>query len=85
LGADSLTLLDLIDELQAATGVVFQLSQFSHKVSLREVLALVQSAQGGAAAVEDQWTDAVRIDQWHAGADRERLYLIHPVGGDVQA
>lgn len=33
LGADSLTLLDLIDELQAATGVVFQLSQFSHKVS----------------------------------------------------
>lgn len=85
LGADSLTLLDLIDELQAATGVVFQLSQFSHKVSLREVLALVQSAQGGAAAVEDQWTDAVRIDQWHAGVDRERLYLIHPVGGDVQA
>ncbi|MFA1029623.1 Non-ribosomal peptide synthetase/polyketide synthetase [Pseudomonas syringae pv. helianthi] len=86
LGADSLTLLDLIDELQAATGVVFQLSQFSHRVSLREVLTLVQQAAGeGAAAVDEHWADAVRIDQWHAGAGRERLYLIHPVGGDVQA
>ncbi|WP_440092845.1 amino acid adenylation domain-containing protein [Pseudomonas syringae] len=85
LGADSLTLLDLIDELQAATGEVFQLSQFSHKVSLREVLALVQSSDANDATVEDGWADAVRIDQWHAGAGRERLYLIHPVGGDVQA
>ncbi|EPF65906.1 hybrid non-ribosomal peptide synthetase/type I polyketide synthase [Pseudomonas syringae] len=85
LGADSLTLLDLIDELQAATGVVFQLSQFSHKVSLAEVLTLVQASGAVTAADENQWVDAVRIDQWHAGAGRERLYLIHPVGGDVQA
>ncbi|UWF51920.1 amino acid adenylation domain-containing protein [Pseudomonas sp. N3-W] len=86
LGADSLTLLDLIDELQAATGVVFQLSQFSHKVSLREVLALVEAAGVGAAtASQGSWADAVQIDQWHAGAGQEWLYLIHPVGGDVQA
>ncbi|WP_367256870.1 amino acid adenylation domain-containing protein [Pseudomonas sp. stari2] len=86
LGADSLTLLDLIDELQAATGEVFQLSQFSHKVSLNEVLGLV--ADSTAEASDDaphSWNDAVRIDQWHAGASREWLYLIHPVGGDVQA
>ncbi|MCU0121632.1 amino acid adenylation domain-containing protein [Pseudomonas sp. B2M1-30] len=86
LGADSLTLLDLIDELQAATGEVFQLSQFSHKVSLNEVLALVQACtvEVPIAAPQD-WSDAVRIDQWHAGAGQEWLYLIHPVGGDVQA
>ncbi|WP_248743542.1 MULTISPECIES: non-ribosomal peptide synthetase [unclassified Pseudomonas] len=86
LGADSLTLLDLIDELQAATGEVFQLSQFSHKVSLSEVLGLV--ADSTAEASDDapnSWNDAVRIDQWHSGAGREWLYLIHPVGGDVQA
>ncbi|MFJ2485205.1 amino acid adenylation domain-containing protein [Pseudomonas sp. NPDC087639] len=86
LGADSLTLLDLIDELQAATGEVFQLSQFSHKVSLNEVLGLVEaSAVEVPCVTQPSWSDAVRIDQWHAGAGREWLYLIHPVGGDVQA
>lgn len=82
LGADSLTLLDLIDELQAVTGEVFQLSQFSHKVSLHEVLALVDAANGSATST---WDDGVQIDQWQPGAGREWLYLIHPVGGDVQA
>ncbi|WP_323151311.1 SDR family NAD(P)-dependent oxidoreductase, partial [Pseudomonas glycinae] len=87
LGADSLTLLDLIDELQAATGEVFQLSQFSHKVSLNEVLGLVSTAtvEDTPSAAPLGWHDAVRIDQWHAGAGRDWLYLIHPVGGDVQA
>ncbi|TFH79391.1 hybrid non-ribosomal peptide synthetase/type I polyketide synthase [Pseudomonas kribbensis] len=86
LGADSLTLLDLIDELQAATGEVFQLSQFSHKVSLSEVLELVADSTAEASTdAPHSWNDAVRIDQWHAGAGREWLYLIHPVGGDVQA
>ncbi|MGN8120129.1 amino acid adenylation domain-containing protein [Pseudomonas sp. 22082] len=87
LGADSLTLLDLIDELQAATGEVFQLSQFSHKVSLNEVLGLVSTAtvEEAPPAAPHGWHDAVRIDQWHAGAGRDWLYLIHPVGGDVQA
>ncbi|WP_213938240.1 non-ribosomal peptide synthetase [Pseudomonas sp. dw_612] len=86
LGADSLTLLDLIDELQAATGEVFQLSQFSHKVSLQEILALVDAAAVCmTTTAPDTWADAVQIDQWHAGAGRKWLYLIHPVGGDVQA
>ncbi len=86
LGADSLTLLDLIDELQAATGEVFQLSQFSHKVSLGEVLALVAATDAQAlGGTQGTWEEAVQIDQWHAGAGREWLYLIHPVGGDVQA
>jgi len=86
LGADSLTLLDLIDELQAATGQVFQLSQFSHKVSLSEVLGLVAAcAVEALATTQPDWNGAVRVDQWHPGAGREWLYLIHPVGGDVQA
>ncbi|WP_207867571.1 non-ribosomal peptide synthetase [Pseudomonas sp. 58(2021)] len=86
LGADSLTLLDLIDELQAATGEVFQLSQFSHKVSLSEVLGLVADSTAEASAhAPHHWNDAVRVDQWHAGVGGDWLYLIHPVGGDVQA
>jgi len=86
LGADSLTLLDLIDELQAATGVVFQLSQFSHNVSLGEVLALVKAAGASTTdEVQNGWAEAVQIDQWQAGAGAEWLYLVHPVGGDVQA
>ncbi|WP_263262414.1 non-ribosomal peptide synthetase [Pseudomonas sp. RIT-PI-S] len=86
LGADSLTLLDLIDELQAATGEVFQLSQFSHQVSLGEVLALVRaSSERARPSARDGWANAVLLDPWHAGAGRQWLYLIHPVGGDVQA
>ncbi|WP_248920048.1 hybrid non-ribosomal peptide synthetase/type I polyketide synthase [Pseudomonas entomophila] len=85
LGADSLTLLDLIDELQRATGVVVQLSQFSPTVSLREVLALVGSEQGRAQRVGDPWREALRIDPWQQGSGRQWLYLLHPVGGDVQA
>jgi amino acid adenylation domain-containing protein len=90
LGADSLTLLDLIDELQAATAVVLQLSQFSHKVSLREILARVEAASviknvGVPSDEQNSWADAVQIDQWHTGAGHEWFYLIHPVGGDVQA
>lgn len=85
LGADSLTLLDLIDELQRATGVVVQLSQFSPTVSLREVLALVGNDPGQAERAGDPWHKALRIDPWHKGRAHQWLYLIHPVGGDVQA
>ncbi|MBA1228148.1 amino acid adenylation domain-containing protein [Pseudomonas viridiflava] len=86
LGADSLTLLDLIDELQAATGVVVELSRFSHKVSLREVLAVVQADSPDVIETsQNPWDDAVRVDEWHPGAGCDWLYLIHPVGGDVQA
>ncbi|QXH54364.1 non-ribosomal peptide synthetase [Pseudomonas maumuensis] len=85
LGADSLTLLDLIDELQGATGQVVQLSQFSPQVSLGEVLALVADEPGQAKGDGDPWRQALRIDPWQQGDGRQWLYLIHPVGGDVQA
>ncbi|MBF7140965.1 MULTISPECIES: hybrid non-ribosomal peptide synthetase/type I polyketide synthase [Pseudomonas] len=86
LGADSLTLLDLIDELQSATGETFQLSQFSPQVSLGEVLALVSAAHGQVApTVQEGWDHAVLLDPWQAGDGRQWLYLVHPVGGDVQA
>ncbi|MFZ4963087.1 amino acid adenylation domain-containing protein [Pseudomonas sp. Mn2068] len=85
LGADSLTLLDLIDEVQSGLGVGLQLSQFSHKVSLREVLALIDAAGAGAGASVSDWAGAVQLDIWSPGAGREWLCLVHPVGGDVQA
>ncbi|WP_375097982.1 MULTISPECIES: amino acid adenylation domain-containing protein [unclassified Pseudomonas] len=87
LGADSLTLLDLIDELHSATGATVQLSQFGPNVSLREVLALVTTAStpSQANAETDPWREALRIDPWQAGDGQHWLYLVHPVGGDVQA
>jgi thioesterase domain-containing protein len=54
-------------------------------VSLREVLALVDADPGQAECGSDPWREALRIDPWQQGDGRHCLYLIHPVGGDVQA
>ncbi|WP_419736043.1 amino acid adenylation domain-containing protein [Pseudomonas sp. COR18] len=83
LGADSLTLLDLIDEVQSRLGIGLQLSQLSHKVSLREILTLIEGS-GARTAVVD-WAQAVQLDVWNSGNGRDWLCLVHPVGGDVQA
>ncbi|UZE26698.1 hybrid non-ribosomal peptide synthetase/type I polyketide synthase [Pseudomonas asplenii] len=83
LGADSLTLLDLIDEVQSRLGVGLQLSQFSPRVSLREILALLGGSRTQAPVTD--WARAVQLDVWNPGAGRDWLCLVHPVGGDVQA
>ncbi|NWD51155.1 non-ribosomal peptide synthetase [Pseudomonas gingeri] len=88
LGADSLTLLDLIDEVQSRLGIGLQLSQFSHKVSLAEVLALIDASHAQDCPASNSaidWADAVQLDIWNPGAGKEWLCLVHPVGGDVQA
>ncbi|QWF85168.1 non-ribosomal peptide synthetase [Amycolatopsis sp. CA-230715] len=76
LGADSLTLLDLIAEVKAQHGVELDLSQLSHRVSLAEVLALLGEEPTG---------DAVAVEVWQEGTGRDVLSLVHPVGGDIQA
>ncbi|GAA1939393.1 amino acid adenylation domain-containing protein [Amycolatopsis minnesotensis] len=76
LGADSLTLLDLISEVKAQHGIELDLSQLSHRVSLAEVLALLGEEPSG---------DAVAVEVWQEGTGRDLLCLLHPVGGDIQA
>ncbi|WP_370949421.1 AMP-binding protein [Amycolatopsis sp. cg5] len=77
LGADSLTMLDLIDTVKRLSGVDLDLARFSHQVSLTEVLARLAEGEAGA--------HDVTLEVWQEGTGREVLCLVHPVGGDIQA
>jgi thioesterase domain-containing protein len=77
LGADSLTLLELIDRIREVSGVGLELSELSHEVSLAEILSRI-------AAAADR-SDEVTVEVWQEGAGRDVLCLIHPVGGDLQS
>lgn len=79
-GADSLTLLDVLAELEQQYGIVLSLSQLSHKVSLQECLTKV-----AALMQDDRSEPSVSIDVWQRGNGHSLLCLVHPVGGDIQA
>ncbi|MBA2675613.1 MAG: SDR family NAD(P)-dependent oxidoreductase, partial [Ramlibacter sp.] len=88
LGADSLTLLDLIGELAERFQVTLQLSQFGPEVSLDDVLALAKAARrpvAPAPSAPQGAPDDVPIEVWREGSGADLLCLVHPVGGDVQA
>ncbi|WP_405164611.1 amino acid adenylation domain-containing protein [Nocardia sp. NBC_01499] len=79
LGADSLTMLDLLDTIKQHFGVDLDLARLSHRVSIDEIVTrLVEAA--GAAGPED-----VVLDVWQEGSGRDVVCLVHPVGGDIQA
>ena len=81
LGADSLTMLDVIDEIKRQWRIELDLSTFSHQVSLAEILDRARLAMvGGAPSPED-----VVVEVWQQGTGDDVLCLIHPVGGDIQA
>ncbi|MGW2213037.1 amino acid adenylation domain-containing protein [Streptomyces sp. NPDC001781] len=88
LGADSLTLIDLIAHIEADQGVALDLASFSHQVSLAEVCkhleAALSPAEPVAARAEDPGSRVV-LDIWQEGTGPAVLCLIHPVGGDIQA
>ncbi|MEW1777092.1 amino acid adenylation domain-containing protein [Streptomyces sp. NPDC086777] len=77
LGADSLTLLELLDEIKRRHGTDIELSRLSHRVSLAEILGHL----GG--GVRPHGT--VDVEVWQRGPGPDVLCLVHPVGGDVQA
>ncbi|GAB3136676.1 non-ribosomal peptide synthetase [Micromonospora sonneratiae] len=81
LGADSLLLLSLLDEVKERFGISLALSQLSHQVSLAEVLGLL----GEAGRSNGTTTEDVPLEVWQAGGGRSLLCLVHPVGGDIQA
>ncbi|WP_019074168.1 non-ribosomal peptide synthetase [Streptomyces hokutonensis] len=78
LGADSLTLLELIDEVKRRFGTDIDLSRLSHRVSLAEILGHLDTGTRHASA-------AVAVEVWQRGPGPDVLCLVHPVGGDIQA
>ncbi|WP_280454064.1 non-ribosomal peptide synthetase [Nocardia brasiliensis] len=79
LGADSLTMLDLLDTIKQQFGVELELARLSHRVCLDEIVSHLAEA-AGAAGPED-----VVLDVWQEGDGRDVVCLVHPVGGDIQA
>ncbi len=77
LGADSLTLLELLDEVKRRYGADIDLSRLSHRVSLTEILGHLDTGTRASAAVD--------VEVWQRGPGTDVLCLIHPVGGDIQA
>lgn len=80
LGADSLTLLDLLSEVKRLYGVDLDLARLGHRVSLNEILAQLDPP-----APADAGDDPVTVEVWQPGHGEDVLCLIHPVGGDIQA
>lgn len=81
LGADSLTLLDALADLESCCGIHLALSKIGPDASLTDVIALALPKLPEPA----RWDGAVRADPWRSGRGDRHYVLIHPVGGDVQA
>ncbi|MET7454363.1 amino acid adenylation domain-containing protein [Streptomyces sp. NPDC005574] len=85
LGADSLTLLDLLSEVKRRHGVDIDLSRLGHRVSLNEILAHLAPSVSPRDDGEHSGDDTVSVEVWQPGEGGEVLCLVHPVGGDIQA
>ncbi|MGY5052006.1 amino acid adenylation domain-containing protein [Streptomyces sp. 900105755] len=77
LGADSLTLLELLEEIKRRHGTDIELSRLSHRVSLDEILGHLGGGKRPHGTVD--------VEVWQRGPGPDVLCLVHPVGGDVQA
>ncbi|MFJ6130322.1 amino acid adenylation domain-containing protein [Streptomyces griseoviridis] len=77
LGADSLTLLELLDEVKRRFDTDIDLARLSHRVSLAEILGHLGAAERG--------REPVDVEVWQHGRGPDVLCLLHPVGGDILA
>ncbi|MFJ9909231.1 amino acid adenylation domain-containing protein [Streptomyces sp. NPDC101152] len=87
LGADSLTLISLIAQIEDDYGIEFDLASFSHRVSLTEILKHIEAALTSAEPTTEATDSPSRVvlDIWQEGTGPAVLCLVHPVGGDIQA
>ncbi|GLY37887.1 non-ribosomal peptide synthetase [Amycolatopsis sp. NBRC 101858] len=76
LGADSLTLLDVVDSVKRLYGVDLDLAWLGPEVTMAALLAKLSEAAD---------TGEVVVQVWREGTTRDVLCLVHPVGGDVHA
>ncbi|MEU1329414.1 amino acid adenylation domain-containing protein [Streptomyces sp. NPDC005865] len=85
LGADSLTLLDLIEKIDEHFGVELDLASFGHRASLADIVELLAEQRGD--------TDEITLEVWQegtgtassSGSGSDVVCLVHPVGGDIQS
>lgn len=90
LGADSLTLLELLDEVKRQYGTDLDLSRLSHRVSITEILGHlgrpgVRADRTGRTGRTDKGEVPVDVEVWQRGTGPDVLCLVHPIGGDIQA
>ncbi|MFG3254890.1 amino acid adenylation domain-containing protein [Streptomyces sp. NPDC048172] len=85
LGADSLTLISVIAQVEEEYGVECDLASFSHQVSLTEILKHIEAALTSAGPEASPAASPVTLDIWQEGTGPAVLCLVHPVGGDIQA
>ncbi|MFH9016523.1 thioesterase domain-containing protein [Streptomyces sp. NPDC017943] len=81
LGADSLTLLELLEAVKRRHGTDIDLASLGHHVTLSGILGKLdndtrQPARSGTEA---------EVEVWQHGTGKDILCLVHPVGGDIQA
>jgi amino acid adenylation domain-containing protein len=76
LGADSLTLLDVVDSVKRLFGVDLDLAWLGPEVTMAALLAKLSEAGD---------TGEVVVQVWREGTGRDAVCLVHPVGGDVHA
>ncbi|MBZ9645045.1 non-ribosomal peptide synthetase [Streptomyces sp. PSKA30] len=81
LGADSLTLLELLAEVKRRHGTDIDLAALGHHVTLTEILGKL----GGGARQPAQSGAEAEVEVWQRGTGEDVLCLVHPVGGDIQA
>ncbi|MFD2415902.1 amino acid adenylation domain-containing protein [Amycolatopsis pigmentata] len=79
LGADSLTLLDVVDSVKRLFHVDLELAWLEPTVTLAGLLARL------AGTAEAAGGDDVTVQVWREGTGEDIVCLVHPVGGDVQA
>ncbi|HYQ64831.1 beta-ketoacyl synthase N-terminal-like domain-containing protein, partial [Actinophytocola sp.] len=78
LGADSLTLLDVVVSVKRLFGVELDLAWLGPQVTMAALLARLSVA-------DDDGGGEVVVQVWREGAGRDAVCLVHPVGGDVHA
>ncbi|MDX3192982.1 amino acid adenylation domain-containing protein [Streptomyces sp. MN03-5084-2B] len=76
LGADSLTLLDVVDSVKRLYGVDLDLAWLGPEVTMSALLAKLEKAAD---------PGEVAIQVWREGTGGHAVCLVHPVGGDVHA
>ncbi|MEV6823873.1 amino acid adenylation domain-containing protein [Amycolatopsis sp. NPDC051102] len=76
LGADSLTLLDVVDSVKRLYGVDLDLAWLGPEVTMAALLAKLSEAADAGEVV---------VQVWREGTAPEVVCLVHPVGGDVHA
>ncbi|MDS0134188.1 MULTISPECIES: AMP-binding protein [unclassified Amycolatopsis] len=76
LGADSLTLLDVVESVKRLYGVDLDLAWLGPEVTMAGLLAELGRAAD---------TGEVVVQVWREGTTAEVVCLVHPIGGDVHA